>query len=110
MTKEIFKFRKPDGSVGTESDIILLTLDQQDTRNTQLEAFYISNIPIERSWRNRELAATDYMLLPDATFEGIPLAGTLRLEEIIQYREYLRAYDLKYMDRPLRPYWYGPTE
>ena len=57
----------------------------------------------ERDWRNQELKNTDWMMIPDATFKGVELAGSLYLQQVIEYRKALRAYDLCLEDRPIKP-------
>lgn len=59
----------------------------------------------ERKWRNRRLAETDWMMVPDATFGGEPLSGSDKLDEIIEYRRTLREYNLTTDDRPAKPAW-----
>ena len=59
----------------------------------------------ERDWRNHELSETDWMLVADATFGGEPLAGSDKLDEIIEYRRTLREYNLTTDDRPAKPAW-----
>lgn len=59
----------------------------------------------ERDWRNYELTSTDWMLVSDATFGGEPLAGSEKLDEVIEYRRTLREYNLATDDRPPKPSW-----
>ncbi|MDO6707913.1 phage tail assembly chaperone [Photobacterium sp. 1_MG-2023] len=73
---------------------------------TAKASFYKGNEERERFWRNREYEATDYMLLPDATFNKIPLAGSTYLEDIKSYRQALRDYNLLDEPRPERPEWF----
>ncbi|CAH9011761.1 conserved hypothetical protein [Vibrio phage 168E36-1] len=60
----------------------------------------------ERDWRNYELSNTDWMLVPDATYGGLPLAGSQTLQDIVEYRTALRDYNLTTEDRPTRPDWF----
>jgi hypothetical protein len=60
----------------------------------------------ERVWRNRELSSTDYMLIPDATYGGDIISETDKLQDIVNYRNQLRAYNLRDDDRPVRPEWF----
>jgi len=60
----------------------------------------------ERDWRNYELDNTDWMLVADATHGGEPLAGSQKLQDIMDYRAALRDYNLTTDDRPERPEWF----
>lgn len=66
----------------------------------------VSQMDYERDWRNYELDSTDWMLVSDATYEGIALVDSTRLDEILIYRSSLRNYNLTTDDRPIRPTWY----
>ena len=59
----------------------------------------------ERDWRNYELDSTDWMLVADATFGSEPLAGSDKLDEVMEYRRKLREYNLTTDDRPAKPDW-----
>ncbi|EOW9467071.1 hypothetical protein FLM06_03760 [Vibrio cholerae] len=60
----------------------------------------------ERAWARAELAATDFMELPTATYQGERLVTSPKLAEILAYREAVRRYDLREEFRPLRPAWF----
>lgn len=60
----------------------------------------------ERDWRNHELTSSDWMLMPDATYAGEPLAGSQKIQDIIDYRKLLREYNLTTDLRPEKPEWY----
>lgn len=62
----------------------------------------------EREWRNRQLTNTDWLMVPDATFGGEPLAGSSKYEDIRLYRDALRNYDFINEDRPEMPDWLKP--
>ncbi len=104
MNKAVFKFNK-DGKLYIDPD--LGEWDEEFTKK-MMEArdkHYSSQKPRERAWRNSELAETDWMLVADATFGGEPLAGSDRLDEVIEYRHALREYNLTTDDRPAKPTW-----
>lgn len=90
------------------SDIVLTVDDLDDYPHVQkiYENWLESEKNYERDWRNYELSSTDWLLLPDATYSGEPLAGSTKLVEIMKYRTDLRAYNLTTDDRPLRPTWF----
>jgi hypothetical protein len=46
------------------------------------------------------------MLVADATHGGEPLAGSQKLQDIMDYRAALRDYNLTTDDRPERPEWF----
>ncbi|CAL9955309.1 hypothetical protein VPHD518_0008 [Vibrio phage D518] len=64
----------------------------------------------ERDWRNYELTNTDWMLVGDATYGGELLAGSSHLDDIVEYRSQLRAYNLTTDTRPERPEWFKDKE
>ncbi|WP_028022244.1 hypothetical protein [Enterovibrio calviensis] len=82
----------------------------RDSEKTRREGLYLSwleaEVPNERAWRNAELTKTDWMLAEDATYAGRTLASDTRLNDIKDYRNKLRAYNLRSDVRPVRPEWF----
>ncbi|MCG7587081.1 hypothetical protein [Photobacterium sp. OFAV2-7] len=105
MNKQEFKFYLPNGDVGTIEDVPALLEGDRIVREEQLEAFYNSIESEEREWRNNELLATDWCFSPDATIEKELLAGSSRLEQILEYRQQVKAYNMRDEPRPVRPDW-----
>lgn len=66
----------------------------------------VSRLPGEKAWRNEQLAKTDYMMVPDATYAKRALAATMELDEIKEYRQKLRDYDPMTQDKPVPPDWF----
>lgn len=80
------------------------------TAHPEVQQVYVnwleSEKEYERDWRNWELNGSDWMLVPDATYAGKPLAGSTELNDIVMYRQALRDYNLTTDDRPERPEWF----
>ena len=109
--KRPFTFSLPDGNVETRTDTdYLKTLGMTDDfiqkRQQQEEAHLVSEMQHERQWRNQELALTDKLMLPDSTYNRVQVEGSAMKHEIMEYRQALRNYDLKYQPRPERPEWF----
>ncbi len=110
-SKRPFRFRLPNVTVETNTDpAYLKTLGMTDEfiqkRQQQYEAHLRSEMYNERRWRNAELTLTDKFLLPDATYHSAAVQTSTMLDEILEYRQALRSYDLKYQPRPERPEWF----
>lgn len=73
---------------------------------TVYDNWLTSQMDYERDWRDYELSKTDYMMLSDAEYQGVPLPGTTQLQDILDYRAALKLYDLRTQSRPDRPVWY----
>ena len=111
MSKAIFRFLMPDGSVESNTDFdylsgIGMTDEFIQQRQQQEKAFLISEIHNERKWRNNELNLTDRLLFSDSTFNGVPVKECFYLDDIMAYRKKLKDYDLLYSPRPERPDWF----
>jgi hypothetical protein len=109
--KDTYSFIYNDSEI-TISDLEAMVLAETatqaelDARIILYDSWLDSAVLKERIWRNKELRQTDYMLLSDASYDGVPLAGSQRLTEILAYRAELRLYDLRINDRPVRPVWF----
>ena len=102
ITKKVFK-KVIDGVV-TEvniSNYIALGLEAEYLEFLEAES------TTEREWRNLELSGTDYMLMPDATYNKTKMSGSSMLDDIMAYREKLRNYNLTTDPRPERPIWFN---
>lgn len=101
--KKTFKYYDDDGVVQTDTSLY----HDQPKVLAEETYFYQSMGEYEAEWRNSELSATDYMLMSDATYGGVALAGSDELDDIMAYRTALRdyAYDTSEA-RPTRPVWY----
>ncbi|SIO96093.1 hypothetical protein [Vibrio spartinae] len=84
----------------------LITQEEYDHRMAMYQSWLDSEEYNERTWRNTELQKTDYMLIADATYGGSVVADTNMLQEVIDYRDRLRKYNLRDETRPTRPEWY----
>jgi len=67
------------------------------------ENWLTGQMDYERDWRNWELSETDWMLIPDATFNGELIAGSPIYDIVIAWRQALRDYDLRLESRPIKP-------
>jgi hypothetical protein len=81
----------------TEEDKI--KIKHEIKRHFNLLSFY------ERQWRNKILELTDWLMVEDATFNGVEVRETEKFAEIKAYRKALREYDFINEDRPARPSW-----
>lgn len=90
-----------------DNPAVLGVVDLDDHPNVKpvYENWLESEKGYERDWRNYELDSTDWMLVADATHGGEPLAGSVKLDEVIAYREALRSYNLTTDERPTKPDW-----
>ena len=109
--KRPFQFRMPDGTIETQVDTDYLqqlgmTDEFMEKRQQQKEAHLISETHHERKWRDAEMRLTDKLMYKDSTYNGQLVEGTHQESDILDYRKALREYDLKYMDRPVRPEWF----
>ena len=105
--KQPFQFRLPDGTVGTatcEQDLIELGVLEE--RKAHFEAHLVSEMHYEREWRNKELDLTDKLMQEDSRYNGKYCRCCEYYQEIREYRYDLMEYDLKYMQRPVRPEWF----
>ena len=105
--KRLFKFYLPDGSIAearTNDDLKKLGVYEQ--RKEDLEAHYVSEMFNERKWRNQELIFTDKLMCEDSTYNNQRVEGSEYKTVILEYRQQLRDYDLKYQPRPERPAWF----
>ncbi|MES9985651.1 MAG: hypothetical protein ABW115_19780, partial [Candidatus Thiodiazotropha sp. 6PLUC6] len=89
-----------------------LGLDDEQIRQRQQqhEAHLCSEVWFERQWRDRELLMTDKLMPEDATYKGQKVRGSDRHRDILDYRQRLREYDLKYQERPQRPDWFDEPQ
>ena len=105
--KQPFKFYLDDGTIAEAStDDDLKALGVYEQRKADLEAHYVSEMYNERRWRDQELALTDKFMLEDATYGGKSVRDSDIRQGILEYRQQLRDYDLKYQPRPIRPEWF----
>lgn len=108
--KSVFKFLMPDGSVGNMESLknkaCSLKNDFVTQRQQEYEAFLTSEMYNERIWRDQELALTDKLMFEDATYNGSKVYRSDFYQAILDYRQQLRDYDLKYQPRPERPAWF----
>ena len=108
--KATFKFLLPDGSVGNMESLknkrYSLTNEFVQKRQQEYEAFLTSEILNERNWRNQELDLTDKLMFMDSTYNNQRVEGSEYKIVILEYRQQLRDYDLKYQPRPERPAWF----
>ena len=94
-------------TVGDNPDVLTVDdLPDHPSVSSIYENWRESEQYYERDWRNYELDNTDWMLVPDATHGGEPLAGSQKLQDIMDYRAALRDYNLTTEDRPERPEWF----
>jgi len=115
MSKRVFQFYLQPGVIKTNTDSEYLksfglTDEQINERQEQMEAHYISEMHLERQWRDYELSLTDRLMFDDATYKGQLVRHSNYYQEILDYRQTLRKYDLKYQPRPKRPEWFSPPE
>lgn len=115
MSKRVFQFYLQPGVIetNTDSDYLKsrgLTDEQINERQQQMEAHYVSEIHLERQWRDRELSLTDRLMFEDSTYKGQVVKYSDYYQELLAYRQALRDYDLKYQPRPERPGWFNPSE
>ena len=108
MNKKLtFKFTMPNGTiVEAITDDDLKKLGVYEERKDDLEAHYVSGVYNERIWRDKELDLTDKMMFEDSTYKGIQLFKIDIHQQVLDYRQRLRDYDLKYQPRPERPEWF----
>lgn len=105
--KRTFQFYLPNGEIGSaKTDEDLKSLGVLDSRRVDLESHYKLEMYYERDWRNGELDKTDRCMFEDATYRGKIVRESDYYSEITAYRQALRDYDLKYMERPIRPEWF----
>ncbi len=107
----IYQYIAPDGIVHTDVTTAYLEgqgFEPQDIARIQAESATanINYQELERDWRNSELRRTDCLLLPDSTYNGNLVIGSVFETEILLYRSSLRGYDLKEVNRPNRPNWF----
>lgn len=62
-----------------------------------------AQLPLEREWRDKELAATDKFMFEDSTYAGLLVKGSDLHTAILAYRHQLRNYNLRDEPRPTRP-------
>ena len=107
MDKLKFKYQNTDGKIETN---IKKYPDRMRIESVERN-FYKGVAFVEREWRNAEFVATDYMLLPQARYQGELLADSQKLQDIFDYRNALHEYDVESKDaRPKRPGWFKETE
>lgn len=102
------KFYDKEGVLRNEDELYLFKddIDFHKSILDQWDRCLVLDEFVERKWRNKELLDTDWMLTSDATYAGLKLEGSAYLEDIKNYREALREYDLTYANRPARPPWF----
>lgn len=112
-TKEKEKYRFYHNGQATEwSDFLAVFHAGQVSNETYLERLSLREIWLdghevnERAWARAELAATDFMELPTATYKGERLATSSKLSDILAYREKIRLYNHREEQRPKRPEWF----
>ncbi|PJE80659.1 hypothetical protein CI610_00320 [invertebrate metagenome] len=113
--KRPFRFYMPDGTIETNTDTAYLRGKGMDDayilrRQAQQEAHLVAERHHERNWRYREMAHTDKLMMPDSTYDGQPVKDSPMETDILAYRKALRDYDLKHMERPVRPGWFRPVQ
>ena len=106
LPKEIFTFTLGSGQPMGVEDIDSLSFSTQLAVRSVYQNWLETNKQKEREWRNERLAETDWMMIPDATYDGLPLSGSARLQDITDYRNQLRMYNLTTDERPTPPTWY----
>jgi hypothetical protein len=111
IVKSTYQFYLND-EIKTLDDLPLLLssgeIDQveYDRRLSLYQSWLDSEEYNERLWRNAELNTSDYMLISDATYGGEKLVESDKLQDIIEYRNQLRRYNLRDEARPARPEWF----
>lgn len=104
--KRHFKYTDKNGVKQTDIEVHVDDPEYYAKLVKAKDAFYDAEKIRERKWRNTQLTESDWMLLPDATFKGEPVTGSVYEEEILEYRKALRDYNLTTDERPESPDWY----
>ena len=86
-------------------DSLDISQEEKDGVKRQIERHFNLLPFYERQWRNKILELTDWLMVEDATFNGIEVRETEKFAEIKAYRKALREYDFLNEDRPDRPSW-----
>lgn len=107
IKKRTFGYTDKNGDKQTDIDIYVEDTEYYEKLVKAKNTFYETEKIREREWRNSALTECDWMLLPDATFNGELVSGSDYETEIKEYRAKLREYNLTTDSRPEKPSWFS---
>ena len=108
LEKAVFQFYSPSGEIETDIEVYRDNPEFYAELLQKRAVFYGKQVSTyEEMWVKQELARTDYMTLPDATYKGERLAyDGSKVKDLMNYRDQLRKYQWRtHEPRPVKPEW-----